>query len=165
MDRLLDRVIVALATIAGALLCTLTLLICVDVLVRYGGWFSLRWTLDVAEYHLYLITFLAAPWVLLRNGHIAVDLLVQRLSLATARRLAWLGYAIGAAVCSVLLIYSLKVLWASYSAGTLIYKALIMPEWPLFLVPPLSFALMLAVFARWLFGRVPPPGAGGADGL
>ena len=150
MTPLLDRLIGALAYIAALLLCTLTVLICLDVLVRYGQWFSMRWTLDIAEYHLYLITFLAAPWVLLNGGHIAVDLLVQRVGPSIAALLTRTAHVIGTVVCAVLLYYSIKVLMASFTAGTLIYKALIMPEWPLFLAPPLTFGLMLIIFLRWL---------------
>lgn len=155
-----DRIINGLALLGGVLLCTLTCLICLDVLTRNLPWlsfglgFSMGWTLEVAEYHLYLITFLAAPWVLRSGGHIAVDLLVQNLSDTVARRLARFSYLIGAIVCTVLLVYACKVLWASFSAGTLVYKALVIPEWPLFVPPPITFSLMLLIFLRWL--HTPP---------
>ena len=155
---MLNRIVNGFAFLSGVLLCTLTCLICVDVLTRNVPWlsfgFSMGWTLEVAEYHLYLITFFAAPWVLRIGGHIAVDLLVQNLSDAVARQLARLSYLIGAIVCTVLLVYACKVLWASFSAGTLVYKALVIPEWPLFVPAPITFVLMLLIFLRWL--QAPP---------
>ena len=118
--------------------------------MRNVQWFSMPWALDVAEYHLYAITFCAAPWVLRNGGHITVDLLLQQLNATATKQFKHLAHLIGAAVCLILLYYACKVLWASYSAQTLVYKALIIPEWWLFVLPPLSFLLMLLVFLHWL---------------
>lgn len=147
---MLDRTINVLAVVAGVLMCTLTVLICADVASRTFDLFAIDWTLEAAEYHLYAITFLTAPWVLRTGGHISVDLLVAQLNALGARRLAWCVNLVGAAICVVLLFYSIKVLVASYRSGTLVYKALIFPEWFQFTVPPVTFFLMLLIFGRWL---------------
>lgn len=147
---MIDRAINALAVIAGILLCVLTALICVDVASRSLKLFTIDWTLEASEYLLYGITFLTAPWVLRTGGHISIDLLVGRLGRTAARRVSWCANLLGAVICLVMLYYSLKVLVASYAAKTLVYKALVFPEWLQFTVPPVTFVLMLVVFLRWL---------------
>lgn len=151
-----DRLIDALAVGAGALLCALTVLICVDVLGRKPGLYTIPWTLDVAEYSLYIVTFFGAPWVLREGGHIAIDLFVQRLGAVPRARVALLVNLVGAAVCGVLFYYSCRVWWTSYSEGVLIHETFVFPEWWLLSVAPPIFLVLLAVFARFLLQRAEP---------
>jgi len=150
----LDRLIDALAIVAGALLCVLVGLILVDVMARYLRWFSLAWGLEASEYILYAITFLGAPWVLREEGHIAIDLVVERLS-ARGRRLARLATdALGAVVCAALLYCACRVVWQSYAAGTMVHKSFVFPEWLVFAGMPPIFLILLAVYLR-RFARLP----------
>lgn len=148
--RLIDPVIDALAWVAGVLLCALAVLILVIVLSRHFGLFSITFTVDVIEYIIYLVTMLASPWVLREGGHISVDLLVHSLPKKKARRMLWVGNAMGAVVCAILLYYSIKVVIASYMAGTLVYRSIVFQEWMILLPLPMTFLLLLLVFVRWL---------------
>jgi len=144
----LDRLVDALALIAGAAFCALTLLIGVDVLIRKLGYFSMPWTLDVAEYTLYVVTFLGAPWVLRDGGHIAIDLWVQRLSGRNQRRAAMVSNLLCAGVCSVLFYYACKVCWVSFDEGIQVYETFVFPEWYLLSVAPPIFLLLVCLFLR-----------------
>ncbi|MGH8721567.1 MAG: TRAP transporter small permease [Burkholderiales bacterium] len=146
----LDLLIDALALVAGALLCALVLLILVDVAARYLRWFSLAWGLEASEYMLYAITFLGAPWVLREQGHIAIDLVVERLP-ARARGIARRAADVmGASVCALLLYFACRVAWRSYAAGTLVHKSFVFPEWLVFAGMPPVFLILLALYARQL---------------
>ena len=57
----LDALVNLLALLAGAMLCALVVLICMDVTARTLRLFPTPWTLDIAEYLLYGITFFGAP--------------------------------------------------------------------------------------------------------
>ena len=144
----------ALALAAGALLCALVALICMDVAARTFQLFPTPWTLDVAEYLLYAITFLGAPWVLREDGHIAIELVVERLAPRARRRLRRGTDALGALVCAVLLAYAGRALWRSYASGNLVYETFVFPEWYLYGIAPPVFLLLLAIFLR----RVARPG-------
>ena len=144
----LDRLVGWLAGLAGVLLCALTALICVDVASRSMRLFAMPWSLDVAEYLLYAITFLGAPWVLATRGHISVDLVSQHLGPRARHTLERVTNTIGAVVCLVLLVYSLRVWYASYSDGTMVYETFIFPEWWLFVLAPPVFALLFLIFLR-----------------
>jgi TRAP-type C4-dicarboxylate transport system permease small subunit len=77
-----DRLIDALAIVSAALLVLIMLLIVSDVCGRTLRLFSIPWGLEATEYMLYGLTFLGAPWLLREHGHIAVEILVERLPAA-----------------------------------------------------------------------------------
>jgi C4-dicarboxylate transporter, DctQ subunit len=155
--NLFDRLIDALAIIAGALLCGLVVLICMDVASRSLRLFATPWTLDIAQYALYVITFFGAPWVLRENGHIAIEIFVERLPRGARRAIRRLTHAIGAAVCALLLIFSCWALWRSYSSHTLVYQTFVFPEWYLFSAAPPVFLILLAMFVRWVLAPPAEP--------
>jgi len=173
-----DRLINALAVIAGVLLVALVILVCADVAVRNMPKFlpdlfspvlsnagvesfrkslqaiSIPWSLELSEYFLYAITFLGAPWVLRDQGHIVVDLVLQVMSPRQKRRAAVATNIIGAVVCLVLCYYSVRVLLRSRAAGNNVVKTWTFPEWwPMMIVPPV-FLILAFIFLRWL--RQPP---------
>lgn len=146
MRAALDRLINLLAVAAGLFLCLLVVLICVDVAARSSRAFTLPWTLDAAEYALYLITFLGAPWVLREQGHIAIEIFVARLPAGGQRFFAALTNVLGAAVCLILLVYSVRQLLRSYASGNMIYETYVYAEWYQYTVPPPIFLLLIVLF-------------------
>lgn len=145
-----DALIDALAIVAGVGMCLLTLLVCCDVAARYFRLFAMPWSLDVAEYALFVITFLGAPWVLVRRGHISIDIAIERLSEDTRRKVAALANALGALTCGALLFFSVWTWWRSFSQGTTVHETFVFPEWWLFALPPPMFLIMMGIFLRWL---------------
>lgn len=146
-----DSLIDGLAIVAGAMMCGLTVLICADVAARYLRLFAMPWSLDIAEYLLFAITFLGAPWVLVKGGHISIDIAVAGLSPPARRRASLLSHAIGALVCAVLLVFSVRAWWSSFSQGTLVHETFVYSEWLIFILPPPIFLIMLYIFLRWLW--------------
>ena len=156
------RLSALLAAVSGALLGGLALLICLDVAGRHFGWFAMPWSLDAAEYLLYLITFLAAPWVLATGGHITVDLVTARLAPAVRRRADRSANAIGAGASLVLFWFACRVWLRSFEEGTLVYETFIFPEWWLLAAAPPVFLLLAAVFV--LRAIRPPPSIEASSG-
>jgi TRAP-type C4-dicarboxylate transport system permease small subunit len=146
-------VVDALAVAAGALLCALVVLVCLDVTSRTFHLVPMPWAPDFSEYGLYGITFLGAPWVLRERGHIAIELVVERLPAAARRRAERAVDVLGALVCAVLFYYACRQLWRSYAAHNLVYETFAFPEWWQYLMPPPIFALLCALYLRRLFGR------------
>lgn len=146
----LDRLIDALAALAAALLCALVVLIMVDVVARYLRWFSLAWGLEASEYMLYAITFLGAPWVLREKGHIAIELVVERLPERARRAVGRGADALGALVCAVLFFFACVVLWRSYASGAMVHKSFVFPEWLVFAGMPPVFLILVVLYLRSL---------------
>jgi TRAP-type C4-dicarboxylate transport system permease small subunit len=147
----LDRLVDALAVVAGALLCALVAVVCLDVAARSLKLFATPWALDVSEYLLYAITFLGAPWVLRENGHIAIELVVERLPARARAAARFASDGLGALVCAVLAYYAGRAFWRSYSSGNLVYETFVFPEWYLYWLAPLVFLLLLLLFLRRLW--------------
>lgn len=141
-----DRLLSGLAFVASLMLGAMTLIICADVLLRnvaiFPGMRGLAWSNEVSESLLYLITLLAAPWLLRQGQHIRVDILLR----AIPRRLAWrceiVTDVLALACCITLVIYGSKAAWTSYAGGSLTIKTLVLPEWWSLAPLPISFALL-----------------------
>ncbi|HEX6318473.1 MAG TPA: TRAP transporter small permease [Burkholderiales bacterium] len=153
-----DALIDALALAAAALLCSLVVLILVDVAARYLRLFSIPWSFEATEYMLYAITFLGAPWVLREEGHIAIELVVERLAPAARRVVRRVADVLGATVCVVLFFYACRVAWRSYESATLVHKSFVFPEWWVYAGMPPVMLILLGVYLRWL---VRPPAHAG----
>jgi TRAP-type C4-dicarboxylate transport system permease small subunit len=158
-----DLVIDALALVAAALLLLLTVLVLADIGTRSLRLLTIPWSLEAAEYMLYAITFFGAPWVLREEGHIAIELMVERLGPRRRRRVRRLTDVLGAAVCTVLFYYSCRVLWQSYASGIMVQKSFTFPEWYVFVPVPLATLILLGIYARWIV-RSPAAGRAG-DGI
>jgi TRAP-type C4-dicarboxylate transport system permease small subunit len=135
---------VAAALVIGAL----ALLVTFDVIARNSGLGSFPWVVEVSEYSLPLATFLAAPWLLYRNEHVRIDMLLTALPGGVARQIDRVADLIGLGVCAVFVWYGLKVIADSAELGSLVIKTLVFPEWWLFVPVPLCFGLLGIEFIR-----------------
>lgn len=135
-----------LAYLGCILLLGMLLLICADVFIRNLFKGSLVWANEFSEYALYLMTLLAAPWLLNRGQHIRVDLLLRALPDKLAWYLEWLVDVSGLLCSLVLAWYGWKSVVDSIRTAAVTMKAVAMPEWWLILPFPLIFMLMAAEF-------------------
>jgi TRAP-type C4-dicarboxylate transport system permease small subunit len=145
---LYDRVLQGLAACAAVLLGASALAITLDVVGRNVGLGALPWILEVSEYVLPLATFLVAPWLLRRNEHVRLDVLL--------RAWPWLDHVtnvVGLAVCAVLVLYGVRTILNSAQQGAMVFKSVVFPEWWLYLPVPLCFGLLTVEFVRRLAGR------------
>lgn len=140
------RLLNALMIAASLMLAAMMLIICADVLLRnvaiVPGLRGLEWSNEISETLLYLITLLAAPWLLRQGQHIRVDLLLR----ALPRRVAWqceiVADVLAFGCCVALVWYGARATWASYAAGSTTIKTLITPEWWSLVPLPVAFALL-----------------------
>ena len=100
--RLVERPARWLAWLSALLILAMSLWITYDVATRnLFGWAS-PWAFDLSEYSLVWMTFLAAPWILLRDGHVRVEILVDSLSPVTQRAIGVVVSVLGLIVCAIL---------------------------------------------------------------
>jgi len=152
-----DKLVNLLGLVAGILLVALTVLVCCDVMARYFRLFAMPWSLDFAQYGLFVITFFGAPWVLINHGHITIDLVVDRLSNERARVLRRISHTIGALMSGALFLFTCEVLRRTYSDGTTVPDTFMFPEWWIYAFAPTTFLLLMIIFIRWVLS--PPEGA------
>lgn len=152
----LDRVILAAAVLAGAMLAAQATVVSLDALLRTVAT-PLRWGGELSTYLLLGEALLAAPYALRKGGHFRVTLLVERWSATVQRRLT-LGLSVLAA--AFLLVFA----WESASlavtswerdlrAPTLLRTPLVIPQSAL----PVSAVLMvLALVAQTIENLLGP---------
>ncbi|MEX2198370.1 MAG: TRAP transporter small permease [Burkholderiales bacterium] len=148
-----DLLIDALAVVAGALVVLLTVLVVIDVGGRSLRLFTLPWSLEATEYMLYAVTFLGAPWVLRERGHIAIELVVERLPPRGRAAAAVLAELAGAGICALLFFYACRVVWQSYASGIMVQKSFAFPEWLAYAGIPPVMLILFAIYLRWLAAR------------
>lgn len=128
--------------VAGATVAIITLLVCYDVLGRNMGLATLPWINEMTEYAMPVATLSAAPWLMWRNQHVRLDLLGALLSPAAQRTMDRVASLLGVVISAVMVWYAVRMLLDSREAGSLVMKALVFPEWWLFVPVPLGFALL-----------------------
>jgi TRAP-type transport system small permease protein len=144
LSDLYRRLLDAMLAIACVLLLVMTFLTGFDVLLRNVGAGGIPPSNELCEYGLYLTTILAAPGLLRRGQHIRVDIILQAMPPRLAWYFEWIGDIVGI-LCSVLFVwYGVRVTLASYLAGAVSIKTLVLPEWWIMAPMPVCF-LMLAI--------------------
>jgi TRAP-type C4-dicarboxylate transport system permease small subunit len=159
MGRAYRGLLHACAVLAALLLGVTAVLITGDVVARNVGLGSLPWILEVSEYVLPLATFLVAPWLLARNEHVRLDVLLTALPPRSTRALARAGDLLGLAVCAVFVVYGVRAIASSAQQGSLVIKTIVFPEWWLYAPVPACFALLAIEFVRRLVAPGAPAGA------
>lgn len=146
IDRAWGRLLEGCALGACALIGAMTLMICLDVLLRnvplVAGLQGLAWANELSETGLYLLTMLAAPWLLRQGAHIRVDILLRVLPKSVGWACEWLSDAIALACCVCVVIYGTRATWDSFAQNSVTIKTLVLPEWWSLAPLPLAFALL-----------------------
>jgi TRAP-type C4-dicarboxylate transport system permease small subunit len=164
IDRAWGRLLEAFALGACALIAGITLMICLDVLLRnvplIPGVQGLAWSNELSETGLYLLTMLAAPWLLRQGRHIRVDILLRVLPKPVGWACEWLSDAIAFACCVCVVIYGTRATWESFSQGSITIKTLVLPEWWSLAPLPVAFVLLagevlLRMRRLWLGAHAP----------
>src|SRR5215813_7647250 len=146
LSRCYGAVLDVLMGVAALLVLGMTLMIGGDVILRNIGRGGLPWSNEVSEYILYLVTLLSAPWLLRRGQHIRVDILLRALPKRLAYGFEWLADLGGFACALYFVVYGWRVAQASYAAGAITLKTLVLPEWWMLAVLPLAFLLVAIEF-------------------
>jgi TRAP-type transport system small permease protein len=144
------------AATAALILGAMALAVTADVLARNIGLGTLPWVLEVSEYCLPLATFLAGPWLLYRNEHVRLDVLLRGLPPRQARALDITANLIGLAISAVFVVYGVRTALDSARQGSMVLKSVVFPEWWLFVPVAVCFGLLVIEFLRRLALRGAP---------
>lgn len=140
--------------VAGILIGLVAILVTIDVAIRNLGIGNFPWAVEIAEYVLFVSTFLAAPWVLSLRAHVRVDIVPEALSRSAAQRLEIITGAIGVAISLVMFRYGITVTLDAWTTNSVIAKELRILEWALLSVIPFSAALLAVEFVRQTFSAI-----------
>ena len=142
------RIIDLFAGAAGVILIFVTCVVCAEVVMRYFLHSHIAWSVVISESSLLYITFLTAAWILRKEGHVRVEILVSRLGLKTQAVLDIFGILIGAIVCLVFVIYGTQVTWEHYLSGVDTRGLVPIPLAAIEIIIPISSLVLLGQFLR-----------------
>lgn len=142
-----DAIINLLTILAAAIVIFMMLGIVTEVLFRYFGG-SILWMFEVSEYSLLFMTFLGAAWLLRREGHVKMEIILDRLNLRNQTLVNITTSIIGAIICSILTWYGAKVSWEHFQMGYFLKTTLEPLTFPILAVIPVGSFLLVIQFLR-----------------
>lgn len=148
IPRIFDATLSIGAALSGALLIVVMLLTVIKVFFRYVLGQGLIGVDQISGTLLLYIAFLGAAWVLRKEEHVRVDLLLSYLNLRVRRCLDVTTSVIGALVCLVLTIYGATETASSLQRGILIPAEIEIPRAVNLAVIPLGSLLLCLQFVR-----------------
>lgn len=148
MNRSLDRLEDALASLAAAMIVFTVVFVPMDVASRYFFGAPITWVYEVTEYILLMVPCLAMAWLARHNGHVVIDALTSHLPERVRAGLAVATHLVVAATCGFVAWWGTVVTLGSFSAGAVIENVLQTPQWLIYVCIPLGFGLAAVEFAR-----------------
>ena len=119
-----------------------------EVLMRYFFTRPTLWSQDLNENFLVYATYLAAAWILRQDRHVAVTILVDRLSPKGRQLMNCVASTLGALTCVVLMWQSLDYTIDLFVSGELHIRSLIIPKWLSWAPVPFGSGLLCIYFVR-----------------
>ncbi|MFC2013991.1 TRAP transporter small permease subunit [Chloroflexota bacterium] len=150
---ILDGIINICVFLAGAVFIYLMLSVFTEaVILRYFLGITTDWIREMATYTLVFITFLGTAWVLRNEGHVRMDLLVDRLKPKRQAMLNMITTALSAIACFIVTWYGMRIWWDDFQSGYYVPTPLETPYWYLIFVIPLGCLLLSIQLVRRFVG-------------
>jgi TRAP-type C4-dicarboxylate transport system permease small subunit len=146
LSHLFGKLLDALAAAAALILLATVLVVTADILLRNLVGNGFPWANEISEYALYLMTLMAAPWLLRRGQHVRIDLVLTLVPSRVAWAMEAIADALGFCVCLVMLRYGVHMAAESHRLGSITIKNLVFPEWWILAPLPLCFGLLAIEF-------------------
>ena len=147
----IDHIIDFLAFLAVCLTIFIMLAVVVDVVMRYFLSRPMLWVSEITEYILLFITFSAAAWVLKKDRHVVMDILVVRLTPKYQSFLNMITSFIGSAISIIISVFSGKVTWEFFSSNAYESTVLEPPKYILYIIIPVGTFFLFIQFLRRAF--------------
>jgi C4-dicarboxylate transporter DctQ subunit len=141
MPRILDFIEDLFAFLAISILLFISASVCLEVVMRYGFNDPLIWVVEISESALLYIT-------LRNNGHVRIDILVDRVSSRLKYKLGFITSTIGLTVSIIFTIWGGITTWDHFLRGLYKPTVLEIPSWLLLIVIPLGSLLVATRFFR-----------------
>ncbi len=160
--RVIDNFNNILAVLAGLIIFFLIAVVTTEITLRAIWGKAIIWVLEVSGFGLLYITFLVAAWVLKSDGHIKIDLVLNRLSPRAQAMANTITSIVGLIICAIVFWYSARVTLEYFQLG--VYESYAMLKPPKYLlvgIIPLGTLLLMIQFSRRTYAYLQEWKAGG----
>jgi TRAP-type C4-dicarboxylate transport system permease small subunit len=148
LSKIFDHMLEVMAVLGMVIMVLVMLVICYEVVTRYFLGRGSAWVIEFSEYALLYITFLGAGWLLRREGHVSMDILV--LSFSPKRQILLKGIVslLGGILCGLFTWFGAEVALDHLERGLRQPTLIGPPDFPLFAVIPVGFFMLFIQFLR-----------------
>ena len=123
-----------------------------DVILRSTMNRPIVWVNEGTEYALLYITFLGAAWLMRREGHVRVDIVLNRLEPRTQAIINTVTSVILIIICFLLVWYGTRVTLDNFERGILSVRYYELPKFIFLAVIPLGSLLLFIESLKKTFG-------------
>jgi C4-dicarboxylate transporter DctQ subunit len=148
MTRMLNRIYGFLEVVICVILVLMVLTIFYAVFARAVGLPGPVWITQFNEYAMLFATFLGAAWLLSKDKHVSIELLVSRLSDRGKKIMKLIHSLVGCALCALLSWYSALTTIEHFRRNIIHVQAVDMPMAYVLFIIPLGFFLLVLQFIR-----------------
>lgn len=147
-SAIFDRITRLLALLGASLLIIMMLAVCWEVISRYFLGRGIVWVIEFSEYNLLYITFLGTAWLLGREGHVKMDIVLTRLNPRNQSLVNSITSILGAVLCLVIAWSGAEVSWDHLQRGLHQPTLIAPPDFPIFVIIPVGSFLLFIQFLR-----------------
>lgn len=141
-SEIFENVIKILCYLGAALLVLTAIFISLDVFLRYMFNQPLMWVFEATEYALLFITFLSTAYVLQKEEHVKLDLVLNVMRRRTRAGFSAFISLVMAIVCLVITWSSTKYTIYLYQNDVTIIKYYTIPQFTIYFIIPTGFFLL-----------------------
>jgi TRAP-type C4-dicarboxylate transport system permease small subunit len=161
-----DKIATVAFNLCTVIILSMAISIAYSVFMRRVLDSPVSWVIQVSEYMLLFICFLAAPKILQENGHARMTLVHERLSAKGSTILNMSSCMLGMLICLVVVWETGTSTWSAFINKSLFRENFDMLQWQIYWVVPFGFLMLTIQFARmsYNFGTALKRGEGTVDG-
>jgi len=148
MIRLLDRVCGVLAVVAALLFLFMTFTICYSIITRAVGLPTPVWTVQLNEYAMLWMTFLGTAWLLAKNRHVSIQIVVSRLNQKGKKVFQTIHNFMGLLLCATICYFGALTTWEHFERNVIDVQVIDVPKALVIIVIPVGFLLLALQFIR-----------------
>lgn len=152
LNKFFDRTVDVLVLFSGFLLLFSMLSVSLSVIARYFFGYTTTWVLEINEFALLYITFLGAAWVLRRERHVIMDIVIQRLNFRSQHIINLTTSILCSCVCLCIMWFGVRLVWQHIQAGRMLTEGLRLPSAVILFVIPFGFLLLFIQFLKRAYG-------------
>lgn len=148
INNALDWIIDFMAIVGRVLLITITTLVLIDVLSLNFFNYSFSWIFELNEYFLLFITFLGTTFVLKRDEHIKMDLVLNLLSNKIKRIMESINAFVGMVFSLIMTITGFLLTIKLFEQNIVTEAVLNIPRYLIIVIIPIGFTFLTIQFFR-----------------
>ena len=148
ITNIFDRTNGVLAVFGSILIIFVMLLIVAQIIMRRFLGQSIFWAIDISEFSLIYIPFLGAAWLLRKDGHVMIEVVVTHFKPRTQAMIHFINSIIGSAACAIITWYGIVVTLDFYQLSYTMDSRLAPLMWPLTIIIPIGSLLLTIQFVR-----------------